>query len=259
VHGIAIDPPSPQIVHAGMFGGGVAESLDGGATWTAINMGLGNLDVLALASDPAAPGTLYAGTGASVYKFGGGLGCGADLDGDGFGDGCVPCAAPVALTRPRLEIRGLDTPAGDDRLTFTGELTLPYPYDPPLAPIEHGLRMLVEGSRRTLIDVMLPAGAFFGPAGAGWTSTVTMSRYLSGIYKVVIRDRSRTQPGRLRISVKGRRGAYAVTSADLPLRVQLSLTPALVEGPQCGRVLYASAPPAASCAFSASDGTMRCR
>ena len=44
------------------FGGGVFKSTNGGGSWTAINTGLTNPNVLALAIDPSAPATLYAGT-----------------------------------------------------------------------------------------------------------------------------------------------------------------------------------------------------
>ena len=39
-----------------------------GASWTAVNSGLIDTDVLALAIDPATPSTLYAGTDGGVFK-----------------------------------------------------------------------------------------------------------------------------------------------------------------------------------------------
>ena len=51
------------------YDGGVFKSTDGGGSWTAINTGLTNTEVQALAIDPSAPGTLYAGTYAGgVFK-----------------------------------------------------------------------------------------------------------------------------------------------------------------------------------------------
>ncbi len=46
----------------GHGGGGVFKSTNGGAAWSAVNTGLTNTDVYALAIDPATPSTLYAGT-----------------------------------------------------------------------------------------------------------------------------------------------------------------------------------------------------
>jgi len=67
---LAIDPKNPSIIYAGTYGGGVFESTNGGASWSAINSGLTNLDVLALAIDPKNPSIIYAGTyGGGVFVF----------------------------------------------------------------------------------------------------------------------------------------------------------------------------------------------
>lgn len=60
---------SPSLLYAGTQNGGVYKSSDGGAHWSAINNGLGNPMVYALAVDPVAPATIYAGTnGNGIYK-----------------------------------------------------------------------------------------------------------------------------------------------------------------------------------------------
>ena len=46
----------------------VFKSLDGGATWTAANGGISTLSVSALAIDPSAPSTVFAGTSAGVFR-----------------------------------------------------------------------------------------------------------------------------------------------------------------------------------------------
>ena len=49
--------------------GGVFKSTNGGTNWTAMNTGLTNTDVYALAINPQTPDTLYAGTyGGGVFK-----------------------------------------------------------------------------------------------------------------------------------------------------------------------------------------------
>jgi len=55
---LAIDPTGT--VYGATYGG-VFKSTDGGATWTGANQGLTNVSVSALAIDPRAPETLYAG------------------------------------------------------------------------------------------------------------------------------------------------------------------------------------------------------
>jgi photosystem II stability/assembly factor-like uncharacterized protein len=69
VFALAIDPASPTTVYAGTSLGTVFKSTDSGANWSAASLrpanvctGTFNCDVRALAIDPAAPGTLYAGT-----------------------------------------------------------------------------------------------------------------------------------------------------------------------------------------------------
>jgi photosystem II stability/assembly factor-like uncharacterized protein len=75
-------PPAddPDAAHVGVLGhgscgpdpagdgGGVFTTRDGGATWTGSRSGLAGLNRLALASDPARPGTLYAGTTNGVFR-----------------------------------------------------------------------------------------------------------------------------------------------------------------------------------------------
>ena len=59
IYALAIDPTTPSTLYAGTYGGGVFKSTNGGASWSAANSGLTNLDVYALAINPT---MLYAGT-----------------------------------------------------------------------------------------------------------------------------------------------------------------------------------------------------
>jgi photosystem II stability/assembly factor-like uncharacterized protein len=68
---LVVDPQTPTTVYAGMWGagGGAFKSTDGGDTWSAVNAGLTNLNLLAFAIDPQTPDTLYAGTdGGGAFK-----------------------------------------------------------------------------------------------------------------------------------------------------------------------------------------------
>ncbi|RIE11789.1 hypothetical protein SMC3_08350 [Candidatus Cryosericum hinesii] len=72
---VAIDPDTPAVLYAGT-GRGLFRSADGGTTWTAVNTGLTKhtatgtsiIPLNALAIDPAAPATLYAGTDEGVFR-----------------------------------------------------------------------------------------------------------------------------------------------------------------------------------------------
>ena len=55
-------------IYAGTAADGVFKSIDGGKKWTSVNSGLGNLDVRALAVDPATKNTIYAGTAKGLFK-----------------------------------------------------------------------------------------------------------------------------------------------------------------------------------------------
>lgn len=66
---LAFDPVDPSVVYAGLAGGGVNRSTDGGRTWSPASFGLGldNSLVTALAVSPGAPRNIYAGTPGGVY------------------------------------------------------------------------------------------------------------------------------------------------------------------------------------------------
>jgi photosystem II stability/assembly factor-like uncharacterized protein len=68
---VVADPKDPLTLYAATHDAGVFKTADGGATWTAINAGLGGLDVHGLAIDPNTPAKLHAavrGQGEGVYR-----------------------------------------------------------------------------------------------------------------------------------------------------------------------------------------------
>jgi hypothetical protein len=64
---MVLDPASPSTVYAGSLGGGVFKSTDGAATWVAMNNGLTDPDVQALAINSTSPQNLYAGTNGGLF------------------------------------------------------------------------------------------------------------------------------------------------------------------------------------------------
>ena len=66
---LALDPVDPSIAYAGLDGGGVYRSTDGGRTWSPASFGLGldNSLTIALAVSPGEPRNVYAGTPGGVY------------------------------------------------------------------------------------------------------------------------------------------------------------------------------------------------
>jgi len=68
IRSILIDPRNSNRLWAGSVGGGVWESLNGGASWQPVNDFLANLAVCCMAIDPSNPDTIYAGTGEGFYN-----------------------------------------------------------------------------------------------------------------------------------------------------------------------------------------------
>src|SRR5215471_17000970 len=63
VKAIAVDPHGAGTIYMGTISDGVRKSVDGGTTWSAVQTGLTNPVVEALAIDPSRPQTVYAGFG----------------------------------------------------------------------------------------------------------------------------------------------------------------------------------------------------
>lgn len=63
IYALAIDPVTPAILYAGVYGGGVFKTTDGGWNWQGANNGLTSVIVQSLVIDPKTPTTVYAGTG----------------------------------------------------------------------------------------------------------------------------------------------------------------------------------------------------
>jgi len=69
VSAVTTDPANGQVVYATSWGSGVLKSTDGGASWAAVNNGLGDLWLYAITADPANGQVLYAGgNSGGVFK-----------------------------------------------------------------------------------------------------------------------------------------------------------------------------------------------
>jgi len=69
---LAISPnyATHQTIFAGTYDGGVFKSTNGGSSWQAMNAGLTDFSIQALALTPTTPPTLFAGTqGSSVWQY----------------------------------------------------------------------------------------------------------------------------------------------------------------------------------------------
>ncbi|HEY8517299.1 MAG TPA: right-handed parallel beta-helix repeat-containing protein [Candidatus Binatia bacterium] len=170
-----------------------------------------------------------------------------------------PCPATCndggVVARPSLALRRLGTPPGDDTLLLRGDVTLPHPFTPALDPAATGVHLVIEDASGTrAIDVLVPGGAYDPATRAGWKVAPNGRtwRYVNrgatppgGITSIVLKDLSRQAPGRIRFTIRGARGAYAVDQSALPLEALVVLDPPTAETGQCGRLQFAA--PAGSC------------
>ena len=176
----------------------------------------------------------------------------------------LACADTAPVTVPSIVIRRVDTPPGDDALSFRGHVAAPYPFVPPLDPVAVGIGVLIRDALGgTLLDLFIPGGAFDPLAKAGWKASPNRGvwKYVNrsatppgGIVGVAITDLSRMLPGLVRVHVKGRRGAYPVDPAMLPLTGFLILDPPTAETGQCGEAIFF---PPTRC--TTNGVTVRCR
>jgi hypothetical protein len=191
-----------------------------------------------------------------------------DRDGDGVSDRDDPCTGPAAILAPTLKLRHLKTLPGDDKLNLTGRFAVAVPFQPALDPVARGVRLMIAGTTRQLLDTTISGGRYDPRSGIGWKAnkTGTAWTYVNptsgntrGIYSVTIRETSADDSVLLSFTAKGRRGAYAVGTADLPLSTQFILDSPTADTGQCGEARFTGPRPVPLCTFNRSASTLTCR
>src|SRR5262249_37078442 len=163
-----------------------------------------------------------------------------DGDGDGICDADDPCTrSPLTVVEgPRLRLGRLDTPPGDDTLSFRGNLAfLPDAGAGSYPPVD-GVRVLLETAAHVAgLDAIIPGGPYDATAkvggkvshkvGALFVRETYVDRSgapIQGIDRISI-VRKLNSGAVFRVSVRGRKGSYAVSAADLPLRFTFVVDP----------------------------------
>ena len=142
-------------------------------------------------------------------------------------------------------------------------LTAPMTGFSSLRPSTAGVRVAVASAAGTpLFEAQVPPGAFDGlkgwkfSPGKSWTFS-TRSPAANGITKVqVVHRPSTTAPGLVKVVVVGSAGTYPVASADLPLRLSVTLgdrTDAVLG--RCGETSFA----AGACVSGGGGTTVACK
>jgi hypothetical protein len=180
-----------------------------------------------------------------------------DTDGDGTCNADEPCTGGVALVKPKLQLKKLNTPPGDDGLVFSGQMTVPT--SPAIDPVTKGARILVADASGTVADVAIPPGLVDPGTKVGWkpNKSGTAWKYsnkagVDGITSVSLKTTDKT-PERVTFKVIGKNGAFVTTPAALPLRATLTLDPA----GQCGQVDFTG--PSPVCAFNKKLSSVTCK
>ncbi len=160
----------------------------------------------------------------------------------------LACESGGSVLKPRIVVRKLNTPAGDDTLSFEGRLVVPHPFDPTLNPVANGIGVVVaDATGARALDVQIPGGAYDPVAkvgwkaskrGTSWTYTNKSATPPSGITSVTIKDQSKKAPGQLQISVKGKNGDYPVGMTSLPLTGLFVLDQPTAETGQCAQASF---------------------
>jgi DNA-binding beta-propeller fold protein YncE len=172
----------------------------------------------------------------------------------------IDCAGSSAITKARLIVAHNDAPAGEQKLTLTGELVLATT-GPAIDPIANGLSIKVidRTTGTTLLARQLPGGAG-APGWKGapprWKFTDSTGSTAQGIVSAQVRDRTARTPGLFAFKVKGKKADFRL-SDDIELIVVLG-GPAQGASGQCARVLFNPGLPYPKCAQSPSGTTLRC-
>lgn len=181
-----------------------------------------------------------------------------DRDGDGGCDADDPCTGGAVVTRPKLQLKKLDTPPGDDKLVFTGQITIPSV--PVLDPAAGGARLAIAGASGVLADVTIPPGVVDPVTKAGWklngqrtTWTYKNRAGVAGITRVVVKTTPKVA-GLVRFAVSAKWGSFPATRTSLPLTAVFSLNSA---AGQCGTADFGG--PVAACLFNAKGNTVSCK
>lgn len=190
----------------------------------------------------------------------------ADGDGDGLGDACEPCTSGVAIGKPKMKMTNYLTAPGDDSFSLSGALD--FANAPLLDPLARGARVLVEdGTGATLFDAAIPAGAYNPLTRTGWlvngastAFTFRTTQAVAGVIDKLKLSRTSARPDLVKVTMSGKRGAFATTAPVLPLTAIVVLDAPTAATGECGEVTFGPGPaPTPACSFNRSGSTLSCK
>jgi parallel beta-helix repeat protein len=157
------------------------------------------------------------------------------------------CETGAVLGKASLVVKKLETPPGDDGLSLKGEVVLPHPFTPALDPVTSGAASVVAAATGArALDATIPGGAFDPVAKVGWKAAKNGLSWkytakvppVGGITALSIKDLSKKTPGLVQVKVTGKKGAYALDPANLPLTALVIFDPPTGATGQCGATSF---------------------
>ncbi|MBY0276450.1 hypothetical protein K2Z84_13990 [Candidatus Binatia bacterium] len=186
----------------------------------------------------------------------------ADDDGDGRGNVCDACTfTGVPIVNPAILLKRIDTPASDDTLKFTGEVTVAP--TPTIDPIAKGIRFRFEDpDGQEVLDVTIPGGAYNAALRSGWKATTGGWKYknvgrivplVKGINNITL-TKDRVVAGKIKFKFTGKKGFYPVFPDEIPLKVSFVVDAPFAQTGQCGESLMTSL----ECLFDSGNTKLQC-
>ena len=155
----------------------------------------------------------------------------------------LDCTGGGVIQKARVRVSRNDAPAGDERLTIKGEFVVATTV-PAIDPLANGLslRLVDRATDTTILSRVVPPGA----GNPGWSGSAPRWKFIDrqqqtsadGIFKVLVKDRSKRTPGLFQIRIKGRNADFRVPTDNLELVVVLGDGSEGALG-QCGTVAFA--------------------
>jgi Tol biopolymer transport system component len=187
-----------------------------------------------------------------------------DTDGDGLGDACEPSVC-VALDKPKLLLKKLDSPAGSRKLILKGEFTIPHPFDPEFDPLLRGARITVADVAGTsLLAATIPGGAWDTESRQGWKANRSGTTFtwksisgIAGVTKVKLKIGDRKVPGKVKVNVVAKYATATIDVAGLPLSTSVHL--GSESSSPCSSILFLELPERPACYFNAKGNALTCR
>jgi hypothetical protein len=200
----------------------------------------------------------------AVDNCDGNPGAQVDSDGDGMGDACDPCnnTLNVVSTKTKIVVQKINTPPGDDKLTYSGQAVVPG--SPTINPVANGARIVLQDKDRiALMDAILPGGAYdkntkigwkVNKKGDAWTYINRGASPISGVTGVTLK-KSATAPGLVKWTVRAKNASLAITPARIPLGATFVVDSPTAETGQCAEIHFG----VGVCRLNPTSSTVLCK